>query len=462
MKKLNQLAIWVLAAAVAGVAQQPTTPTTAQQPAPGNQPGQTTTTPSTTEQQPAQPQQKKEIKDPAEYNAYMAAMEIKDPSQAAAKANALEQFIAQYPNSVVKDDALEQLMGAYQQAGNAAKAQDAAVRVLKVNPNNVRALLVLAYSKRLSAQSGNAADAPLALQYGQQGLQALPGYTKPEGVSDADFQKFKAVAAQVFNGAVGIGALNAKDYPTAEKYLQTALDMEVSANPNDTDAWLNAYPLATAYCSAKPINPVGLWYGARAVNLTKANAAVNTPISQYVQHCYKYYHGDIDGWDQILAQAVTQPNPPANIQDLIKPAPTPAEQVEKIAAKPPKEMSFDDWKLIFTYGKPETVDRVWNSIKGTPLAFQATVVQAEKERLFLAATYDNIHDNPPKADTEVVMAGPIPPAKMPKVGGDIAVVATPVSFDKDPYMMHLEGGKLAVAKGSAHPPARRTTRRRHK
>ncbi len=458
MKKLNQLAIWVLAAAVAGVAQQPTTPTTAQQPAPGGQPGQTNTT--TTDQQPAQPQQKKEIKDPAEYNAYMAAMEIKDPSQAAAKANALEQFIAQYPNSVVKDDALEQLMGAYQQAGNAAKAQDAAVRVLKVNPNNVRALLVLAYSKRLSAQSGNAADAPLALQYGQQGLQALPAYAKPEGVPDADFQRFKAVAAQVFNGAVGIGALNAKDYPTAEKYLQTALDMEVGANPNDTDAWLNAYPLATAYCSTKPVNPVGLWYGARAVNLTKANAAVNAPISQYVQHCYKYYHGDIDGWDQLLAQAATQPNPPANIQDLIKPAPTPAEQVEKIAAKPPKEMSFDDWKLIFTYGKPETVDRVWNSIKGVPLAFQALVIQAEKDRLIMAATYDGIQEN--KADTEVVMAGPIPAAKMPKVGTQIAVVATPVSFDKDPYMMHLDGGKLAVAKGAAHPPARRTTRRRHK
>src|SRR5215471_2310812 len=133
MKKLNQLAIWILAAAVAGVAQQTTTPSTAQQPAPGSQPGQTTAP--TTDQQAAQPQ-KKEIKDPAEYNAYMAAMDMKDPSQAAAKAAALEQFITQYPNSVVKDDALEQLMIAYQQANNQVKAQDAAVRVLKVNPNN--------------------------------------------------------------------------------------------------------------------------------------------------------------------------------------------------------------------------------------------------------------------------------------------------------------------------------------
>lgn len=460
MKKLNQLAIWVLAAAVAGVAQQTTTPTTAQQPAPGNQPGQTTTTPSTTEQ-PAQPQQKKEIKDPAEYNAYVNAIGITDPN---AKANALEQFINQYPNSVVKDDALEQLMGAYQQAGNAAKAQDAATRVLKVNPNNVRALLVLAYSKRMSAQSGNAADAPFALQYGQQGLQALSSYTKPAEMPDADFQKFKSVAAIVFNGAVGIGSLNAKDYPTAQKYLQTAYEMETGSNPNDPNTWLEAYPLATAYCSAKPINPVGLWYGARAVIMTKSNPQINTPITSYVKHCYSYYHGEDTGWDQLLARAATQPNPPADLATIVTPAPTPAEQVEKIAAKPTKEMSFDDWKLIFTYGKKETVDRVWTSIKGVPLAFQAKVVQAEKDRLLLAATYDNINDNPSKADTEVVMAGPIPAAKMPKVGTEIAIQATPQSFDKEPYMMHLDTGKLAVAKGASHPaPTKRhTPTRRHK
>src|SRR5262245_27614427 len=107
MKKLNQLAIWLLAAAVAGVAQQTSTPTNAQQPAAGSQPGQTTTT--TTDQQPTQPQQKREIKDPAEYNAYLNAINIKEP---AAKASALEQFISQYPSSVVKEDAQEQLMTA--------------------------------------------------------------------------------------------------------------------------------------------------------------------------------------------------------------------------------------------------------------------------------------------------------------------------------------------------------------
>src|SRR5260370_30588641 len=113
MKKLNLLAIWVLAAVVAGMAQQTTTPTSAPQTTTPTTAPQTTPPPATGNPacQPAGEPQKKEIKDPAEYNAYVNATGITDP---ATRANALEQFIAQYPTSVVKDDALEQLMGAYQ------------------------------------------------------------------------------------------------------------------------------------------------------------------------------------------------------------------------------------------------------------------------------------------------------------------------------------------------------------
>src|ERR1700748_2514475 len=80
--------------------------------------------PSAVAQTPAQPApqaapatqpQKKEIKDPAEYNAYVGAVQQSD---AAAKISGLEAFLTQYPNSVMKEDALELLIGAYQQANN--------------------------------------------------------------------------------------------------------------------------------------------------------------------------------------------------------------------------------------------------------------------------------------------------------------------------------------------------------
>src|SRR6266705_1591856 len=69
------------------------------------------------------------IKDPAEYNAYVGAVQQQDPN---AKISGLEAFVTQYPNSVVKKDALEVLMGAYQQTQNAVKTGETADRLLQV------------------------------------------------------------------------------------------------------------------------------------------------------------------------------------------------------------------------------------------------------------------------------------------------------------------------------------------
>ena len=132
----------------------------------------------------AQPQaQKKEIKDPAEYNAYVGAVQQSDP---AAKISGLEAFLVQYPNSVMKEDALELLMGTYQQANNQAKVIDTANRLLAVNPDNARALVLLAYNERATQKWAD------AKQHAERGLQAVDKMAKPDGVSDADFTKQKA------------------------------------------------------------------------------------------------------------------------------------------------------------------------------------------------------------------------------------------------------------------------------
>jgi hypothetical protein len=83
------------------------------------------------------PTSQKVIKDPAEYNAYINALNITDP---AGKGQAMEAFIAQYPGSIVKTDAMEQAMGAYQQAQNSQKVEQIAGQILAIEPNNVRAL----------------------------------------------------------------------------------------------------------------------------------------------------------------------------------------------------------------------------------------------------------------------------------------------------------------------------------
>src|SRR3954467_6844380 len=91
-----------------------------------------------------------EIKDPNEYNAYVAAIQQKDP---AAKTSALEAFLTQYPNSVMKTTAFEVLMGTYQ-ATNPAKTADAAKRLVAADPCNLRALTLLTFLARQAVSAG--------------------------------------------------------------------------------------------------------------------------------------------------------------------------------------------------------------------------------------------------------------------------------------------------------------------
>src|SRR5260370_31272091 len=141
----------------------------------------------------------KVIKDPAEYNAYIAALNTPDP---AVKAAAMEAFVKQYPASIVKIDALEQAMAAYQQAGNAAKVLDGAQRIITLDPGNVRALAILAYLKRAA---GTPEPAKESLAYAQRGLDGLTRWTIPEGTSEADFQKLRTQRSLISYGAARRG-----------------------------------------------------------------------------------------------------------------------------------------------------------------------------------------------------------------------------------------------------------------
>ncbi|HEV8523438.1 MAG TPA: hypothetical protein VGQ71_02975 [Terriglobales bacterium] len=433
MKKL--LVIMVLALAVGAMSQttpQPTTDPTAQ-PGQAAQPGQ-----------PAQQQQRKEIKDPAEYNAYIAAIREQNPQ---AQVQALESFVQQYPNSVVREEALEQLMAAYEKTGNAAKTTETASRLLQVNPNNIRALALLAYTRRAAAEAGQNPQQSIAeaRQFGERGLQALQTAVKPEGMADADWQKFKQQVSMIFNGAIGFAALQTKDYATAQRYLQAT----VAADPNNIR---NVYPLALAYLEVEPMNPIGLWYVARAVHLSQNNPQ----ILKYAQFKYTKYHGSLEGWDQLLAQARAAPLPPPGF--TVTPAPSPAEQARILAeSKDPKKMDFGEWQLILTEAKPAVAQRVWNEIKDMTVPFAAKVISANRTTLLLAATYDAIQKN--VADVQVTMAAPLTANLVPKPGSEIQVQAKPESYDTKPFLMKMTEGQLIV-KAAPKPTPRKTNRRR--
>jgi tetratricopeptide (TPR) repeat protein len=396
------------------------------------------------------PAQKKEIKDPAEYNAYMAAINSQDPN---AKASALEGFVTQYPNSVMKEDALELLMRTYQQLNNIPKTMETANRVLQANPNNVTALALLSYLHRLQAQAGQDPQNNLAKsrEFAERGLKALQIYQKPEGMSDLDFAKLKDQLAGIFNASIGIAALQGNQFDVAQKALQDA----VGVSANDFSV---VYPLALAYLNApQPDYLKGIWYIARAANLAPT-PQYKQQIGEFGRRKYMKFHGGDDGWPDVLSQAQSQPIPPATF--AIKPAPTPAEQAAKMCAeKTAAQMSFDEIQFVLTSGNQQCADQVWGQIKDKPLAMVGNVVDASPTELTIAGTYDDINATPPKADITLTMAGEMTAKQMPKPGQQQAFQGKPTSYTPNPFMMQMEDGTLVVQKSSA-PPAKKPVARK--
>ncbi|MGA8152946.1 MAG: hypothetical protein WB952_18490 [Terriglobales bacterium] len=393
---------------------------------------------------PQQPQQKKEIKDPAEYNAYVSAVQQTD---AAAKISGLEAFLAQYPNSVMKEDALEVLMGAYQQSGNQTKVVETANRLLTTNPNNATALVLLAYIERASQKWAD------AKQHADRGLAAIPNMPKPEGASEADFDKKKAQMTTVLDAVAGFSALQLKDNATAEKDLRAAVEVD----PNAVD---NVYPLALAYLTATPEDDVnGLFFIARAANLVK-DPGGKSQITKFGHSKYVKYHGSEEGWNELLALTATTTLPPAGFTVKQYVPPTPAEQAHDLVKdKSPaeiKKLSFAEWQLVLSAGTPEDQEKVWSVIKGVPMQMEATVLKASPTELEIAGSQDDIDAK--RADITLTMTGTIPPKLMPTEGGTLDFEGTPVSYTPSPFMMTMEKGVLLTK--AAPAPAKKPVHRR--
>jgi tetratricopeptide (TPR) repeat protein len=400
---------------------------------------QNETAPSQTPAAQPQPSAAPVIKDPAEYNAYMGAIQQKDPT---AKISGLEAFLVQYPNSVVKIDALETLMSAYQQAGNAAKVVDTANRLLAVSPDNVRALVVLAFTDRASQKWQD------AVQHSEHGLQAIPKMAKPEGVSEPDFDKTKKQMSGLLNSVAGFSDLQLKDYADAQKYLRTA----VESDPNNLE---NIWPLALSYLTATPPDYLnGIFFAARAASLS--SGAAEQQMENYAKSVYTKYHGSDQGWADVMTAAKASPEPPAGFTIAQYVPPTPAQQcTEILKTKAPKDMSFAEWELCLSAGTPEDSDKVWSAIKGKPLQMEGVVIQASTNELQIAGSQDDIDQK--RADIIVTPTGPIPPRLMPKEGATLDFEGTPASFTPTPFVMTMEKGALLKAAPAPKAPVRHRT-----
>ncbi|HKE33410.1 MAG TPA: tetratricopeptide repeat protein [Candidatus Angelobacter sp.] len=388
----------------------------------------------------------KVIRDPVEYNAYITALNTQDPAQ---KGAAMEAFVRNYPESVVKVDALEQAMAAYQQAGNQAKVNEIAKRILAMEPNNLRALAVIVYIERLSTDGLR----PEACASALRGLQILGSWQKPEVLGEVEFHKLRAQMAEIFFGAAGQCALLAKDYAAARDYYFKALQI----NPRDLQ---NVYQLAVADLEMTPIDVNGFWYVAKSMNLAQeqGNEQAKKGMEAYGKAKYKNYHGGDDGWDDLIKEASTETAPPTIDGVKIKKAPTPPElAVKAVQENDPQSLSFSDWEFVLQYqdaspANKNAADKVWQAIQSRQKNGQAKlkvpvkVISATKDMIHGAITDENQSAN--KADLQVVMAKPL--SRPPGPGAMVDVMGVMTGYTPQPFMFTMGNGELPGAKPATH------------
>jgi hypothetical protein len=369
------------------------------------------------------------IKDPAEYNAYVSAAQQTDNN---AKISGLEAFLTQYPNSVMKNQALELLMGAYQQANNVKKTMETATKLVTADACNVRGLALLSYFDRVLAQGGDPNAKQLLTdgkKYGQQGLDCLPK------VTDAELLKNKDQMEGIFYAVIGIAALQDKDNKTAVDDLSKT----VSKNPGDFSV---VWSLALAYLGQTPPDyQNGIWFAARAAAV--APAASQAQIEKYARGQYVKFHSADDGWADVLAAAKAN-----GAQVPIKPAPTPAEQAHKMVQDTsPDKMDFATWEFVLTNGSQDDQNTVWNAIKGKAVQMNGTIISTTPAEFMIAGSSDDIDAK--KADITLQFEDKLPVKMIPKDGASFDFQGEPASYTPNPFMMVMAKGTLLKAAAPA-------------
>jgi hypothetical protein len=376
------------------------------------------------------------IKDPAEYNDYSNAISQSSP---AAKASQIEAFLTKYPNSVVKEEMLEQLMAAYQATNNMDKTVDAATRLLQTDPNNLRALAITVYIKKAQAaqKSTPAEQQPLlddAAASAQKGIAA----PKPANMSDADFQKLKSATTPIFYSAIALDDQLKKDYAGAEDAFKKELQSVPAAQTQTGPALNDTYLLGQAYAQQTPPDlKNAVWFLTRAA-----------------QYYYNKYHGGMDGFDQVKTLVTQSVLPPDSYNPTpAPPPPSPADQAAKVVASTPdlKTLNLNDKEFILFNGKPEDAGKMWDTMKGQTYEIPGKVVSATANSVQLAVTDDAKASN--TADFTVNMKKPL--TTPPAIGTMVNYDATFDSYTQNPKMITLINGAPPAPEKPAHRAAPR-------
>ena len=413
-------------------------------------------------------EKKKEWKDRAEYDLYDS---ITKTSDANAWLSTLDKWKAQYPQSDYADVRRQMYLAAYRQLNRPREGFNAALEVLKDNPNNLVALsavvgyiyqLVPLNQQELTPQMS--ADLDATEKAAANILNSLDAiYSKdnrpPEMTDDAANQA-KPELKTFAQKTLGYVALARKDYEKAQIELTKALTLD--PNQGQVSFWLAGAILAQN--KTKPeLQPVALYDFARAAAYDGTGSLPpddRKQVQDYLGRVYAQYHGSSEGLDKLLAAAKSSPLPPAgftiaNKADIEKQR-TEAEEAA-IRANPmlalwkriKMELTSDNGSAYFETSMrdaalPGGAEGIIK-FKGTLISMTPAVRPKE---LVLGIENPSVPDVTLKLDSAL-------PGKM-EPGSQIEFAGVAKSYTKEPFMVTFEVEKSALAGWTSKSEVRRS------
>ncbi|HWG19412.1 MAG TPA: hypothetical protein VG225_02710 [Terracidiphilus sp.] len=321
------------------------------------------------------------IKDPAEYNAYQMANSQQDPKQ---KAAALDSFLKQYPQSVVKQPVLEELLELYWKQQDNEHILSTANSLLQVEPNSPQAILYSVIVKKgQCAQSSDQATCDDVAALAQKGL----ALQKPAATAADQWEKLTHAAFPIFHSAIAADDTVKKEYKDAQDQYTQELHM-YSDDESKSTGLNDTLLLAQAY--AQPGSTQDLkqacWFFARVWDF--APAQYKAQIEPKLEYYYKKFHGGLDGLDQLKQQAQASKVPPPGW--TIAPAKSPQEQIHDLINTTPdlNTLALADKETILAMGSKADADKLWALLQEKETQVPGIVIAATADQIQVAVTQD--------------------------------------------------------------------------
>ena len=390
-----------------------------------------------------------------EYDAYMAIIQAVQAKDNAKTIEAADKFLGQFPESAQINTVYQAKLQAYQGMNDTAKTEETANKILELDPNNLRAILVLSYlfPRTYNQQQKDPAKLDKAEATVNKGLEQLEKMQPAANQPPEQFEQQKRQTGAVLYETGGFVALQKEDYAAAQERLMKNLQ----ASPNNA---LGFYWLGLAYLTPKPSDgspkptgeyDKGFWAMARAVSLTGPTAlpeALKTSTKDYLDKLYEGRHGSKDGLDELLTKAAAEPSPPADFhvmtaEELAPPEPEPEPEPVKreLTVKMDDLVTFDDIQSHLTAGGQKEAD-TWELLKGAGLPLPGKVAKAAASgaTTVLVAVTPALWQTPGKYDVELTLAAPL--GKALTAGSDVNFEGTLEAYTPKPFLLKMTEGKI--------------------